>query len=184
MPASFYDPNNEEAVAQRTMACNAALDDMIEFMAQDGVRLAVYDATNSTRERRKHIIKVLQERGIGAKKMFLETICDDKELLMENIRTVKLSTPDYRGVDEEEALKDFQERRENYMSVYETLDDGDGSYIKVLNSQKFVIHNIRGYLPLKVSFGISNIFCISVDMIRSSVTPASVPFFNTLFPKL
>ena len=35
------------------MACNAALADMIDYLKQDGVRVAVFDATNSTRERRE-----------------------------------------------------------------------------------------------------------------------------------
>jgi len=61
-----------------------------------------------------------------------------------------LSTPDYQGMDPNEAVEDFRERRRNYESVYETLDASDGSYIKIYNCKKFVINNIRGYLPLKV----------------------------------
>ena len=33
-PASFYDHSNAEALAQRNMACNAALTDMIEYIKQ------------------------------------------------------------------------------------------------------------------------------------------------------
>jgi len=150
MPASFYDPTNAEAVAQRTMACDAALADMMDYMRMDGVRVAVYDATNSTKNRRAHLLDVLETEGLGAKVMFIESICDNTELLEENIRTVKLSTPDYQGMDPNEAVEDFRERRRNYESVYETLDASDGSYIKIYNCKKFVINNIRGYLPLKV----------------------------------
>eukprot|EP00550_Attheya_septentrionalis_P012619 CAMPEP_0198306022 /NCGR_PEP_ID=MMETSP1449-20131203/58204_1 /TAXON_ID=420275 /ORGANISM="Attheya septentrionalis, Strain CCMP2084" /LENGTH=434 /DNA_ID=CAMNT_0044008567 /DNA_START=184 /DNA_END=1488 /DNA_ORIENTATION=+ len=157
MPASFYDPKNSEGLKQRTMACNAALDDLIEYMRQDDVRIGIYDATNSTQERRKHISDKLRNSGIGAKLMCIETICDDDELLEENIRTVKLSTPDYRGVDPEQALADFQKRRENYASVYETLDDSWGSYVKIYNSKRFVVNNIRGYLPLKVVHFVMNL---------------------------
>jgi len=81
----------------RTAACDAALADMVAYMRQDGVRVAVYDATNSTRDRRIHLLSVLDDEGIGAKRMFLEIICDNEELLEENIRSVKLSTPDYQG---------------------------------------------------------------------------------------
>jgi len=157
MPSSFYDHSNAEAVAQRHVACNAALNDMIEYMKQDGVRMAVYDATNSTKERRKWLIKSLCDAGIGAKKIFVESICDDDKILEENIRTVKLSTPDYKGIDPEEAMKDFQKRREQYMSVYEPLDDVDGAYIKIFNCQKFIVNGIRGYLPLKVVHFIMNL---------------------------
>jgi phosphohistidine phosphatase SixA len=55
------------------------------------------------------------------------------------------------GVDPEEAYRDFVERREQYASVYQTLEDSDGcSYLKIFDCKKFVVHNIRGYLPLKV----------------------------------
>merc|ERR1719330_684227 len=82
--------------------------------------------------------------------MFIEVICDDDNVLEENIRTVKTCTPDYKDVDPEEAVKDFSERRKNYMDVYKEVEDHEGSYFKILNYHKFVIHNIRGYLPLKV----------------------------------
>jgi 6-phosphofructo-2-kinase/fructose-2,6-biphosphatase 4 len=70
--------------------------------------------------------------------------------LEENIRKVKLGTPDYRDMDPDQAMEDFRERRRNYESVYKTLDASDGSYIKIYNCKKFKINNIRGYLPLKV----------------------------------
>jgi hypothetical protein len=51
MPSIFYDPTNEEGSLARKMACDTALSDLIEYMKQDGVRVAAFDATNSTRER-------------------------------------------------------------------------------------------------------------------------------------
>ena len=74
------------------------------------------------------------------------------QLLEENIRKVKLSTPDYRDMDPEEAMADFRKRRENYLKVYESVEEGDGPHVKIINSKKFIVCNIRGYLPLKVCF--------------------------------
>ena len=62
------------------MACDAALADLIEYIKQDGVRVAAFDATNSTRERRKHIMQRLKDAGLGAKRMFVESICDQEEV--------------------------------------------------------------------------------------------------------
>ena len=90
--ANFYDHGNAEALAQRTMACNAALSDTIEYIQQDGCRIAIFDATNSQRARREHILAKLADAGIGSKRViFVESICDDDALLEENIRTVKTS---------------------------------------------------------------------------------------------
>jgi predicted kinase len=80
MPAEFYDPNNAECASQRHMACDAALADLVEYVKKDGVRVAAFDATNSTKDRRQHILKVLKDAGLGAKKMFVESVCDQDEV--------------------------------------------------------------------------------------------------------
>mmetsp|Transcript_6165 Transcript_6165/g.11677 ORF Transcript_6165/g.11677 Transcript_6165/m.11677 type:complete len:512 (+) Transcript_6165:348-1883(+) len=157
LPASFYDPNNTEGLASRHKACDAALDDLVEFMKKDGVRLAVYDASNSLKDNRSRIAERLERENIGAKKLFLETIVDNKTMLEENIRTVKLSTPDYKGVDPDQALKDFMERRKNYSKGYTSVQDDEGSYVRIINYKKFEILNVRGYLPLKVVHFIMNL---------------------------
>lgn len=162
MPASFYDPMNEEGATSRAKACNAALDDLIAYMKQEGVRVAAFDATNGTRDRREHIMQTLKTSGLGAKIIFLESICDNEQvsavgkksilvdsdkklltklglqLLEENIRRVKLNTPDYRDMDPEAAVVDFKRRRANYMSVYEPLEEGEGPHIKIINSRRFI----------------------------------------------
>lgn len=61
-----------------------------------------------------------------------------KQLLEENIRKVKLSTPDYRDMDPERAIADFKQRREMYMQVYEPVDTSDGPHIKIVNSREFI----------------------------------------------
>jgi 6-phosphofructo-2-kinase len=80
MPAGWYDPVNAEGFAARGMACDAALADLLEYMNRDGVRVAAFDATNSTKARRKHILEVLKKSGLGAKRMFVESICDEEEV--------------------------------------------------------------------------------------------------------
>jgi predicted kinase len=151
MPASFYDPKNEQAKAERSKACDAALDDMIEFMKKDGVRLAVYDATNNNVENRSKLLERISEEGLGCKKMFVECLVDDQAMLDENFKNVKLSTPDYHGVDEQKALADFLERRQNYASVYESVKDEEGCYVRIINYRKFEISGVRGYIRLRVS---------------------------------
>jgi broad specificity phosphatase PhoE len=70
--------------------------------------------------------------------------------LEDNIRKVKLSTPDYRDMDPEAAVQDFKQRRNMYLKTYEPVDNSDGPHIKIVNSRQFIVSNIRGYLPLKV----------------------------------
>ena len=58
---------------------------------------------------------------------------------------------DYKDVDPDAAVKDYNKRRENYINIYETVDERDGSHIKIINNQTYIVHNVRGYLPQKVS---------------------------------
>ncbi len=53
---------------------------------------------------------------------FIESICDDPKIIEANIKTVKLTSPDYVGTDPEDAVKDFLQRIKNYESAYQTLD--------------------------------------------------------------
>jgi len=157
LPSDFYDPQNSEGMAARLMACDAAINDCMNYLKQDGVRVAALDATNSTYERRCHIVATLKRMKIGCKRMFVESVCDDHELLEENIRKVKLSTPDYRDMDPEAAIADFHQRRKNYMTVYEPVAERDGPHVKIINSKQFIVHSIRGYLPLKVVHFVMNL---------------------------
>jgi hypothetical protein len=63
-----------------------------------------------------------------------------------------MNTPDYRDVDPDAAAKDYNKRRENYINIYEAVDERDGSHIKIINNQTYIVHNVRGYLPQKVRY--------------------------------
>jgi hypothetical protein len=78
--ADFYDPLNPEGQAARNMSCDAALADLMEYIRQDGVRVAAFDATNSTFDRRQYILQKLREANIRVKKMFVESICDQEQV--------------------------------------------------------------------------------------------------------
>jgi 6-phosphofructo-2-kinase len=55
---------------------------------------------------------------------------------------LKLSGPDYRNMDPEEALKDFHKRVANYERAYETISEeeekADMQYCKLINVGKKV----------------------------------------------
>jgi 6-phosphofructo-2-kinase len=76
-----------------------------------------------------------------ANSLFFENIILFSQILEENIRKVKLSTPDYKDMDPQQAIQDFRQRRENYQRVYEPVDDvldGRVPHVKIMNSRQFV----------------------------------------------
>jgi len=161
----FYSPTNVDGVAQRKVACDAALADLMDYMAEGGVRVAALDATNSTQARRAHIVATLKgKQKNNIKCIFVESICDDDAILRENIHKVKLSTPDYKGMEEKEAVDDFLARRGQYELTYEPLNENEQvyhnqkiSFCCIMNSHSYKVHNIRGYLSLKVVHFVMNL---------------------------
>ncbi|MCL2447697.1 MAG: AAA family ATPase, partial [Polyangiaceae bacterium] len=73
-PHSFFDPDNQAAQEARLAVALDALDDLVAFMGNGG-DVAIYDATNSTRERRTLVRARCAERGIDV--VFVESICND-----------------------------------------------------------------------------------------------------------
>jgi hypothetical protein len=59
--SDFFDPSNSDAVKQREQMAQLALEDLLSFF-KDGGQAAIYDGTNTTRARRKHVIDYMQSK--------------------------------------------------------------------------------------------------------------------------
>ena len=145
---SFFDPRNDAGQAARRDVALAALDDMLAFLKEGG-DIAIYDATNNTRERRT-LVRARCEAA-GRSVVFVESICNDPAIVEANIRANKARSPDYEGVPEEEAVRDFRLRIGHYESAYEQVDDTEGSFVKIIDvGLTLVLHRIEGYLLARV----------------------------------
>ncbi|KAH6621669.1 6-phosphofructo-2-kinase-domain-containing protein [Chaetomium sp. MPI-SDFR-AT-0129] len=158
-PANFFDTNNAEGERQRRAAADAAITDMLKWFKSGGV-VGILDATNSTKERRKWVLERITSEGIEV--IFVESRCDDEELVMANIRDVKTSSPDYVGQDPEQATLDFRERIRNYEKVYKSInedkDEDHLTYLKIMNVGKQVfINRIQDYLQSRVVYFLMNL---------------------------
>ena len=65
------------------------LDDLVEWLSTEG-EVAIYDATNSTLERRAEVRKRCESAGCAV--LFIEIVCDDPAIIEANIRTTKLDS--------------------------------------------------------------------------------------------
>ena len=89
--ASFFDPNNEQAAHIRDRIAMATLDDLLDYILDQGGSVGIFDATNSTLERRKLVMERIRQRaGPELGVLFLESLCVDEQLLESNMR-LKLS---------------------------------------------------------------------------------------------
>ena len=89
--SSFFDPNNEQAANIRDEIAMATLDELLDYILDQGGSVGIFDATNSTLERRKLVMERIRERaGPELGVLFLESLCVDEQLLESNMR-LKLS---------------------------------------------------------------------------------------------
>ncbi|CAN8104067.1 unnamed protein product [Discula destructiva] len=158
--ADFFDTGNLEGERQRKAAAEAAVADMLKWFREENGVVALLDATNSTKERRKWILDICTNAGVEV--IYVESKCDDENLIMANIRDVKTTSPDYKGQDPEQAALDFRTRIRNYEKVYKSVnEDGDEehlTFLKIMNVGKQVIINrIQDYLQSRVVYYLMNL---------------------------
>ena len=151
----FFDPNNRSAVAQRRALGAAVLDDAFAWLRGHG-RVAIYDATNSTRGQRDAI------RARAAKEdrdlLFVEIANDEPEVIEANLRETKLGSPDYAGAPEERALADFRARIAHYARAYEPLAGDEGAWLRLADrGREVVIHEVYGYVQGRIVFFLTNL---------------------------
>lgn len=158
--ADFF-KGSDEATQRREAIADVCMSDAIGWLrAQKSVCVAIFDATNTTRKRRLRIIERCKQSN-GITPVFVESICDDVEILERNY-ALKLGNADYKDMDRAEARADFIERVKAYEKRYETItdDEADGtiSYVKLFNvGQKVVARHCSGYLTSQLGFFLSNV---------------------------
>jgi len=152
--AEFFDEQNVEGKTEREACAQMAMDDLKVWLVarQDVGRVAVYDATNTTGERRAWIVSELADVVESSMKViFVESITNDPELIESNIRDIKLRSPDYEGFEAETAVSDFMARIRLYEQVYQPLSDESLSWIKVVDcGRQVVVNRIKGHLAGKI----------------------------------
>ncbi|XP_071817755.1 6-phosphofructo-2-kinase/fructose-2,6-bisphosphatase 1-like isoform X3 [Apostichopus japonicus] len=157
-PHDFFRHDNEKALEIRRKCAKMAMEDMVKWLAGEG-EVGVFDATNTTRERREWIVSFCQEHCFNV--FFVESMCSDPDVIQCNIKEVKLSSPDYYKTAQEDAIKDFLLRIQHYEDNYETIDeelDKHLSFIKIMNvNSKFLVNNITGHLQSRVVYYLMNI---------------------------
>lgn len=155
MRHGFFDPANPEGDRARKEVAMLALSDMVDWLAHEG-QVAIYDATNSTFERRATVRERCEQAGCQV--LFIEIRCDDPDIIEANIRSTKLSSPDYENVDAEEATRDFRARIAHYERHYQPLEDREGAYLRVTAAGRSVtVNNVDGYLAARLVFFLMNL---------------------------
>lgn len=154
----FFDPHNPEGHEARTHVALLALDDLLAFLAAGG-EVGIYDATNTTRERRRLLLERCERAGHQV--VFVESICDDESIIDANVRETKLLSPDYVAFAPDAAVRDFRARIAHYEQAYEPIDEDAQSYIKLIDvGRQVVVNRIQGWLVARLVFYLMNLHTV------------------------
>jgi broad specificity phosphatase PhoE len=154
----FFENDNKETALIREKCVYRAIDDMISFLLEKGGRVGVIDGTNTKKEKRRQLEEYIKSRmtqNVTYSFIWIESICTLEDIVERNIIKTKLKSPDYKGWNEEVAVRDFRERISAYEKVYDHLspeNDGENcAYIQLLNyNSEIVVSNVKGFLQSKV----------------------------------
>ncbi|KAF1810241.1 bifunctional 6-phosphofructo-2-kinase/fructose-2,6-bisphosphate 2-phosphatase [Eremomyces bilateralis CBS 781.70] len=159
--AGFFDPRNKKASQIREQAAMDTLDELLEYILNQGGSVGIFDATNSTLVRRKLVMEKIRERaGLQLNVLYVESICEDQALLESNMR-LKLSGPDYRDKDPMTALEDFRQRvaiyERNYVPLGHYEEVNNMPYVKMVDvGRKVITHQVNGFLSTQAVYYLLN----------------------------
>lgn len=155
----FFHPDNEEGLKIRRQCALTALKDVHQYLTVEGGQVAVFDATNTTRERRWTITRFAKQNSF--KVFFVESVCEDPDVIAENIVQVKLGSPDYIDCNTEEVIEDFMKRIKCYENSYQPLDevlDKDLSYIKIMDvGRRYLVNRVLDHIQSRIVYYLMNI---------------------------
>ncbi|KAG7822123.1 hypothetical protein KL928_000598 [Ogataea angusta] len=119
-----------------------ALNELTSSLIRDEIDVGVFDATNTTKERREKVVQTIRQTASEANVVIniaiLEVCCSNISLRRYNIER-KTTNKDYYGMPREEAITDFLKRVEKYEKIHEkvTLDE-----IDQLDVNYFIMSNV------------------------------------------
>uniref|UniRef100_A0A8C7YVZ2 6-phosphofructo-2-kinase/fructose-2,6-biphosphatase 4a n=1 Tax=Oryzias sinensis TaxID=183150 RepID=A0A8C7YVZ2_9TELE len=151
----FFRPDNEEGLKIRQQCASAALNDVRQYLAEDGDVMVARWFT--------FLRNLLTQGGCFFFTMvfFVESVCEDPDVIQENIVQVKLCSPDYTNCNTDEAVEDFMQRIKCYENSYETLDevlDRDLSYIKIIDvGQRYLVNRVLDHIQSRIVYYLMNI---------------------------
>ncbi|KAI9709476.1 MAG: hypothetical protein M1820_003236 [Bogoriella megaspora] len=132
-------------------------EDIYHFLEHENGQVAIYDAVNPVSSGRHALAKEFAKRQVQT--LFIESNCTDERIIEENVRSVKISSPDYKGWDPKDAVKDYLRRIAARHPDFETMEEPDLHWIKMMNAgERVVVNNCAfGYLSQRIVFYLLNL---------------------------
>ncbi|GME48367.1 Fructose-26-bisphosphatase [Neofusicoccum parvum] len=153
----FYVNASPTSVLLRNKILKKCREDIYHFLEHENGQVAIYDAVNAISAGRAALAREFAKRQIQT--LFIESQCTDEKIIEENVRSVKISSPDYVGWKDEDAIKDYLQRISSRIPHFETMEEPDLHWVKMVNAGERVIVNSCnfGYLSQRIVFYMLNL---------------------------
>ncbi|KAF6819731.1 6-phosphofructo-2-kinase/fructose-2,6-bisphosphatase [Colletotrichum sojae] len=173
VPEDYFFPDaSPQSVILRQKILKKCREDIYAWLNHENGQVAIYDAVNPTAAGRRALAKELAKHDVQT--LFIESFVDDEAILRENARNVKISSPDFAGMDPDEAAKLYLRRIDMKIPVFETMNEKELNYIKMINAgRKFFYNNVSfNYLSHRIVFYLTNLHIKSrtTYFVRAGVT--------------
>jgi 6-phosphofructo-2-kinase/fructose-2,6-biphosphatase 4 len=158
IPEDYFFPNASPAsVILRQKILKKCREDIYSWLNHENGQVAIYDAVNPTAAGRRSLAKEFAKHDVQT--LFIESFVDDERILRENARNVKISSPDFEGMDPDEAARLYLRRIEMRIPMFETMNEAELNYIKMINAgEKFFYNNVSfNYLSHRIVFYLTNL---------------------------
>lgn len=158
VPDDYFHANaSPSSVLLRNKILKKCREDIYHFLEHENGQVAIYDAVNPLSAGRKSLAKEFTRHGIQA--LYIESQCTDERIIEENVRSVKISSPDYAGWDAMDAVRDYLRRINARIPLFETMEEPDLHWIKMINAgDRVVVNNCAfGYLSQRIVFYLLNL---------------------------
>ncbi|OIW29565.1 6-phosphofructo-2-kinase [Coniochaeta ligniaria NRRL 30616] len=173
VPEDYFFPNaSPSSVILRQKILKKCREDIYAWLNHENGQVAIYDAVNPTASSRRALAKEFAKHDVQT--LFLESYVDDESILRENARNVKINSPDFVGMDPDEAAKLYLKRIDMKIPVFETMNENELNYVKMINAgQAFFYNNVSfNYLSHRIVFYLTNLHIKSRTTFFARAGPA------------
>ncbi|MCJ1395243.1 hypothetical protein MMC18_008127 [Xylographa bjoerkii] len=151
------DDASASSVLLRQKILRKCREDIYHFFDKEKGQIAIYDAVNPLAAGRRVLAKEFAKHDVQT--LFIESACDDVRIIEENVRSVKISSPDYVGWTSDEAVQHYLARITAKIPHFETMSEPELNYIKMINAgERLSVNNCSfGYLSHRIVFYLLNL---------------------------
>lgn len=158
MPDDYFHVNaSSSSVLLRNKILKKCREEILHFLNHENGQIAIYDAVNPLAAGRRALAREFEKHNVQT--LFIESACTDERIIEENVRSVKISSPDYKNWTPEEAVRDYLQRINSRIPHFETMEETDLHYVKMINAgERVIVNNCAfGYLSQRIVFYLLNL---------------------------